>query len=317
MSVEIFLVEIEGNKIPQNAKVDRFETFDGIHLRYAVFKTELAKTKGTICVFTGRSEPIEKYFETIKNLQIRGYDVAIMDWRGQGLSDRLTSNRRKGHVTTFENYAKDVDVFMGKIVKQQCKKPYIALSHSTGACVLTQVLAEPKTADLFEKVILISPFYKFEISTLKNIVVRFISAFLVTFGMGKLKATFLEGMPKELKPFDSNNLISSDKFRMEREQKIIKANLNLAIGAPTFGWLHAAFLSIKKINNPKFVRNIRTPVLILMGLGDYLVSQKSIRKVASNVKNCKLIEIDDGRHELLMERDELQKPVWAAIDAFI
>jgi len=52
--------------------------------------------KGTVCVFGGRGEFIEKYFETIGELRRRGFAVATMDWRGQGRSSRQLPDARKG-----------------------------------------------------------------------------------------------------------------------------------------------------------------------------------------------------------------------------
>jgi alpha-beta hydrolase superfamily lysophospholipase len=54
-----------------------------VTLRYARWAARGAP-QGTVCVFTGRSEAIEKYFETIADLLARGFAVAAMDWRGQG-----------------------------------------------------------------------------------------------------------------------------------------------------------------------------------------------------------------------------------------
>jgi hypothetical protein len=64
------------------------KTPDGVRLRYAV-SPGLPGGRGTVCILPGRADFIERYFETIRDLQARGYAVAILDWRGQGGSDRL------------------------------------------------------------------------------------------------------------------------------------------------------------------------------------------------------------------------------------
>lgn len=318
MSLSLDFTEIEGNEIPDGASVGSFESFDGVNIRYGVFKPlEGTPCHGTLCLFGGRSEPIEKYFETIKKLQLRGFCVSIIDWRGQGLSDRLTKSRRKGHVKTFSNYVKDVEIYMQKVVYADCPAPYFAMAHSTGANILTQVAALAGVKSIFERMVLISPFYRFHIYGLKELAIRSVSKLMYWFGMGKFKATFLEGGPKEDKPFNPDNLISSDPKRMKREQNIIKANVNLALGAPTFGWLNAAFDSIAKINKYKFIERIKTPILVIMGTEDYLVSQDAMESVAKQMSGAGLIKIDGGRHELLMENDKIVAQTWAAIDAFL
>ena len=60
--------------------------------------------QGTVCILQGRAEFIEKYFETVGDLLLRGFAVATFDWRGQGLSARRLGNPRKGHVRRFDDY---------------------------------------------------------------------------------------------------------------------------------------------------------------------------------------------------------------------
>jgi lysophospholipase len=62
---------------------------------------ELRRGAGTIAILPGRAEFIEKYFEVIGELLSRNFDVAILDWRGQGLSGRLANDPRKGHIGDF------------------------------------------------------------------------------------------------------------------------------------------------------------------------------------------------------------------------
>ena len=54
-------------------------------------------------MFPGRAEFIEKYFEVVRDARARGFAVAMLDWRGQGLSERALPNARKGHVHDFSN----------------------------------------------------------------------------------------------------------------------------------------------------------------------------------------------------------------------
>lgn len=90
------LLSIPGNPVPDGAIVCRVRTPDGAELRFA--RWDSTSAKGTVCVFGGRGEFIEKYFETIGELRRRGFAVAAMDWRGQGHSSRQLPDSRKGHV---------------------------------------------------------------------------------------------------------------------------------------------------------------------------------------------------------------------------
>ena len=83
------------------------KTPDGVALRFARFEPPAGR-RGTVCVFPGRTEWIEKYFETVRDLRNRGFAVALLDWRGQGLSERALADRRKGYVRDFAQYEIDL-----------------------------------------------------------------------------------------------------------------------------------------------------------------------------------------------------------------
>ena len=77
-------------------------------LRYARWRPPPGR-KGTVCLFQGRGEFIEKYFETVRDLRARGFAVARLDWRGQGRSQRMLTDRLKGYVGDFAEYERDVE----------------------------------------------------------------------------------------------------------------------------------------------------------------------------------------------------------------
>src|SRR5579863_8452173 len=97
------LTSIPANPVPDNVVTGMLKTPDGVMLRFARFEPPAGR-RGTVCVFAGRTEWIEKYFETVRDLRTRGFAVAILDWRGQGLSTRALGDPRKGHVGSFAEY---------------------------------------------------------------------------------------------------------------------------------------------------------------------------------------------------------------------
>src|ERR1700744_5118098 len=94
------LISIPANPVPEDAATAMLETPDGGRLGYAPWARPPGR-KGTVCVFQGRAEFIEKYFEVVRDLRARGFAVATFDWRGQGLSDRPLRDRYRGHVMSF------------------------------------------------------------------------------------------------------------------------------------------------------------------------------------------------------------------------
>jgi lysophospholipase len=129
------LISISGNPVPDGAVAGKVRTPDGFELRFARWDAP-AGGKGTVCVFGGRGEFIEKYFETVGELRQRGFAVAVMDWRGQGHSARQLPDPRKGHVEDFAEYEIDVETFMQQVVLPNCPQPHFALTHSMGGAVV-------------------------------------------------------------------------------------------------------------------------------------------------------------------------------------
>ncbi len=62
------LVSIPANPVPENAVTGMIRTPDGVGLRFARFPPP-ANRRGTVCLFPGRTEWIEKYFETVRDLR--------------------------------------------------------------------------------------------------------------------------------------------------------------------------------------------------------------------------------------------------------
>src|SRR5690606_16519218 len=110
------LVHLPSNPVPHDAQVGYFTTSDRVRLRYALFPRLGGIARGTIVLVQGRTEFIEKYFETIVDFQKRGFAVATFDLRGQGGSDRLIGNRTLGYVENFDDYWTDLRDFHSGIV---------------------------------------------------------------------------------------------------------------------------------------------------------------------------------------------------------
>ena len=68
-----------------------------------------------------------------------------MDWRGQGLSDRMLRRRQLGHIDRFETYLDDLACFFDTIVEPRTA-PVIRLAHSMGGHVAVRAVLERRIA---------------------------------------------------------------------------------------------------------------------------------------------------------------------------
>ena len=148
------LVSIPANPVPEDVVTGTIKTPDGAELRFARWAPP-ANRKGTVCVFTGRGEQIEKYFETVRDLRDRGFAVAMIDWRGQGHSSRRLRDPRKGYVRDFSDFEVDVETFVQQVVLPDCPPPHFALAHSMGGAVMLRVAHAGKR--WFDRMVLSAP----------------------------------------------------------------------------------------------------------------------------------------------------------------
>src|SRR5262249_9644864 len=127
------LVPTPKNPIPLGVSVGYLKGKGGVRLRYARWPSALKQRHGTVCIFTGRTEFIEKYFEVVGELRRRGFAVAVLDWRGQGGSGRLMRNSLKGHINDFAEYEEGLAHFMKAVVLPDWPTAYFDLAPSIAA----------------------------------------------------------------------------------------------------------------------------------------------------------------------------------------
>src|ERR1700730_16405071 len=75
------LFSIPANPVPDNVVTGTLKTRDGVALRFARWAPPPGR-KGTVCLFQGRAEFIEKYLETVRDLRGGGFAGAALTLRG-------------------------------------------------------------------------------------------------------------------------------------------------------------------------------------------------------------------------------------------
>src|SRR5215467_7476962 len=306
------LVSIPANPVPEGAVTGVLKTRDGISIRFARWPPP-SHRKGTVCIFQGRIEFIEKYFEVVRELTARGFAVAALDWRGQGLSDRMLRERRKGHIANFAEYDTDLETFMREVVLPDCPPPLFGLAHSMGAAILIRAAARGNR--WFDRLVLSAPMIK-----LANIRLLAVApAVARTMRMAGFGGTFIPGGGPSCiaaGPF-LDNPVTSDPIRHARTAAIIEAEPALALGAPTIAWTDSAFRVMGEFANPAFPAKLRQPMLIVACGRDRLVSTAAIEDFGSRLRVGSHLVVPGSKHEILMEQDMFRSQFWAAFDAFV
>lgn len=306
------LVSIPANPVPDNVDTGTIRTGDGVGLRYARWAPP-ANRKGTVCLFQGRAEFIEKYYETVTDLRARGFAVASLDWRGQGLSDRALPDPLKGHVGSFSEYDEDLRTFMQEVVLPDCPPPIFALAHSMGGAIL--IRAARHGHRWFDRTVLSAPMIALR-GTRNRGFAR------VTIGAGRLfgfGSSYVPGgdrLPVNLRPF-VGNVLTSDPVRYARNAAILEAEPALGVAAPTYAWADSAFKIMSDFSQHAYAANIRQPILLIGAGRDAVVSTQSIETFAMRMRAGSHLIVPGAEHEMLMEQDRYRGQFWAAFDAFV
>lgn len=270
--------------------------------------------RGTCVLLNGQTEFIEKYFEVIDELRGRGFQVATMDWRGQGDSTRATEDSRKSFVGDFSEYDQDLDTLMNWIVTPMLspgEKP-VALAHSMGAHNLLRALVKRPAS--FGPCVLSAPMIATSFRGQREFLVRAVTAFQMWRGRRTDWVWGMEARDPHKMNF-AGQLVTSDPQRFERTQTLLREHPDLRLAGATWGWLAAALASMDWLRRQ--AGSITTPLLVVGAGKDRICITPAAKAFARAAPHADYVEIEDAEHEILMERNPIRAEFWAAFDAFM
>jgi lysophospholipase len=306
------LVATAANPVPEGAVVGEIKAPDGTALRYARWLPPPGR-KGTVCLFQGRAEFIEKYFEVVAELRARGFAVATIDWRGQGGSQRNLTDPRKGHVRNFKEFDADLETLMREVVLPDCPPPYFALAHSMGGAIILRAAGQGRR--WFERIVLCAPMIGLH-GRAGARGTRSTIRWMRLLGLGRQYVPGGGATTVTSLPFFGNEL-TSDPVRYARSGAVVEAAPTLGLGSPTVGWLDAAYSTMEGFAEPSFPRNLHHPMLIVAAGQDTVVSTPAIEQFAIRMRAGAHVVVAGARHEILMEQNYYRGQLWAAFDAFV
>ena len=270
--------------------------------------------RGTVFLFNGRTEFVEKYFEVVGELRERGFSVVSLDWRGQGLSARMLPDRRKGHIDDFSTFDRDLAHVMADVASG-FPKPWYALAHSMGGNILLR--ATHDHPDWFSGVILSAPMLGLRFpGAAAALAARALVSSLYRCGRGASYSP--GGGPKAAdETAFADNILTHDEKRYALLQALLRAEPELGLGSATVGWLHAAFRTIALTSARSWLAEIRTPVLICEATEDALIDGASLHRAVVGMPAGELAIMRGARHEILIETDPVRAQFWEVFDRFI
>lgn len=291
---------------PRGGRAHWIHASDGTRLRLGAWTGKNSKT-GTIFVFPGRTEYIEKYGRMITDLQSYGYSVLVIDWRGQGLADRTTADPMTGHVVRYSDFQKDVAAMIDAAELLGFPKPWQLLGHSMGACIgLRSVLnGLPVSACAFT-----GPMWDVNLPRLKRAAAWPVSWAAQVLGRANGYAPGANRESYVLNTRFEDNKLTSDPEMYAYFVRQAKALHHHQLGGPSIGWVRATLTETRALAE---LPAPTTPCVTFCGQDDQIVGLRAVKNRLSCWPGAKLRMISGAKHDLFSEIPQVRNNVTSEI----
>lgn len=291
----------------QQGLFNYFFGVDEVAIHYAQFIQQETE-RATIVIVPGRCESYLKYQELTFDLYHQGYNIFIIDHRGQGLSGRLLANLNKGYVVTFQDYVDDLRYFIENIVTPHCfDKPYL-LAHSMGAAIATRFMQDSSNA--IKAAVISSPMLGFNSGLLPKAIAEMMIVAKLTLNNLISKNPWYFFAQKDYSPVSfTNNKLTHSVLRYQIFIDLYKNNKAIQLGGVTSHWLAQSIAAQKQIFAQ--LTQLKTPILLLQAGSDIVVCQQAQDDFCQQLhalqpESCPKgipSRIDGALHELFFELD--------------
>lgn len=294
--------------VPDGGTAKFVRTSDGVRVRVAFWG---GYDRGTVLLLPGRTEYIEKYGRVITKLQERNFNVVVLDWRGQGLSDRPDDRLDRGYVDAFADYQHDVAAALSILEVNELGGPRLLFSHSMGGCIALRSLVN---GIKFEAAVFSSPMWGLPGPPMAIQALSTVNFLGRPFGKHKMLVPGTKpGFYVLDSEFDGNEL-TNDSEHYDLFQKHLRQEPSLGLGGPTIHWAVEALREMDAL----FVANLPdTPILTFLGTEESVVKPESIEQRMHTVPNGQIEILENGKHEVWMETPDIQSKIWEITDSFL
>ncbi|MFW0882652.1 lysophospholipase L2 [Cronobacter dublinensis] len=298
----------------QQREEDEFLGVDDIPVRFVRFRAE--NHDRVIVVCPGRIESYVKYAELAYDLFHCGFDVLIIDHRGQGRSGRLLDDPHRGHVVNFSDYVDDFERFwQQEVATGPWRKRYL-LAHSMGGAIGT--LFQLRNPKAFDAVALCAPMFGI-IIRLPDWMLRSILDWAEEYPSLRDGYAMGTGRWRPL-PF-SLNVLTHSHARYRRNLRFYADEPQLRVGGPTYHWVREGILAGEQVLAG--ATDSTTPLLLLQAELERVVDNRShdrfceLRAAAGHpCWGGKPYVIKGAYHEILFEQDAMRAEALNAIVDF-
>ncbi|GKW11496.1 lysophospholipase L2 [Pectobacterium sp. IFB5596] len=288
-----------------------FSGVDAVPIRFVRFTAP--QHDKIVVVFSGRIESYVKYSEVAYDLFHHGYDVLIMDHRGQGRSGRMLQDGHRGHVLRFSDYVDDAETLCQQHLDVKRYTRRFALAHSMGGAILAQLLARQPA--IFDAAALCAPMFGIRLP-----LPHCVAGWIVDWAERRpaIRDYYAIGTG-QWRPLPYRmNVLTHSRERYQRSIRFYADSPDLRVGGPTYHWVREALQAGKQLLAQASA--ITTPLLLLQAQEDRVVDNRSQNAFCQalvqngNANSDGVLQVICGaRHEILFETDNLRAQALALI----
>ena len=292
---------------PPGGRAFALRAADGTGLRAALWSPP--DPRGTVFLLPGRTEYVEKYGPAATELARRGLATLCLDWRGQGLSDRLCPDRRVGHVARFSDFQGDLDALVGLAGSLDLPRPWQVMAHSMGGCIALRALMRPHP---FASAVFSAPMWGLHLSPAMRPVAWGLSALARPSGQDRRYApgtgpqTYVATAPFQ------GNVLTTDPAMFAMMKHQVTAHPELALGGPSLGWVRGALLECRDLSR---LPAPDLPALCVLGTAEHVVDPRPIHARMAKWPKGRLLLVPGAEHEVIMETPACRAAFFDAAEA--
>lgn len=278
-----------------------FDSFDGKSIHYNLYRADNAKA--TITIFHGFTENIIKYQPMIYVFLNEGYNVAMCDQRGHGLSFRYVEDTSLTHIAYFDEYVQDMEVFVREIVLKTLNGPHVLFAHSMGGAIGALFLE--RNHGIFSRAVLSSPMIEPNHGRIPLAIGKLICGYFMLTGRSDHKLFISQDFSGYE---DFNTSCATSRGRFDYYMNMKHDHVNLWNTNPTYRWTYESLKVRSAILKKGTPEAIDCPVLLFNAELDTMVLKEAQEAFISRVPDGRMEVISGAKHEIFRSTDDVVYP---------
>ncbi len=272
---------------------------DGTRLRLVLWPLPEAAEKdarGTVLLFSGRTEYAEKYGRAAADLARRGFATATIDWRGQGLSDRPLRDPNTGHVDDFAEYQHDVAALTAALRAAAMPQPWYLIAHSMGGAIGLRALSNGLSV---QAAAFSAPMWGIRLSAATRPLAWTLARLGRRLGFGHRYAPGSGPVTYTAEAPFADNLLTTDPDMYAYMCRQVTERPELALGGPSLTWLAAALAECRALARLPAPSSL--PAITFLGGNERIVDPAPIIARMADWPGGRLETVPRAEHEIMME----------------